>query len=196
MTRDVTCRPLPLNPMISYYYQSHRRESCKSVIDQSSRKEINFYGLFLLPSYDILSVFGVTSDFYSNGNNSIKWQHFPAFMFQTQLVFLHFDLILSCSNQKNKKTPKKLTVKNNITWTHQCVTRQNLQQSDQVMSISQVFVQVIYVLPYLQIEENKNRIKVMHVIKTSTDSKFSYQGQQFFYHISYSHLYVWKGTGV
>lgn len=85
-------------------------------------------------------------------------------------------------------------MKNNITWTHQCVSRQNLQQSDQVMSISQVFVQVIYVLPYLQIEENKNRIKVMHVIKTGTDSKFSYQGQQFLLYILFLSVHL-EGNG-
>lgn len=85
-------------------------------------------------------------------------------------------------------------MKKNITWTHQCVSRQNLQQSDQVMSISQVFVQVIYVLPYLQIEENKNRVKVMHIIKIGTYSKFSYQRQQFLLYILFSSIRL-EGNG-
>lgn len=116
-------------------------------------------------------------------------------MFQTQLVFLHFDLFFSFSNLR-KINQKKLTMKNNITWTHQCVSRQNLQQSDQVMSISQVFVQVIYVLPYLQIEENKNRIKVMAVIKTGTDSKFSYQGEQFLLYILFLSVRLEENGGL
>lgn len=66
-------------------------------------------------------------------------QHFPTSVYQTVLVFHSFALSFSVSHEKQ-----------HLTTTHQCVSRQNLQQWDQVMSISQVFIQVIYVLPYLQ----------------------------------------------
>lgn len=45
--------------------------------------------------------------------------------------------------------------------THQSVSRQNLQQWYQVMSISQVFIQVIYVLPYLKRWVKKQNVRVL-----------------------------------
>lgn len=49
------------------------------------------------------------------------------------------------------------------TWTHQCVSRQNLQQWDQVMSISQVFVQVIYMLPHLRTWWEKQNVSKLQI---------------------------------